>query len=244
MTNYSTLFNLSDDDSKDKTYIELILEDVFGLNNPLLQTQESLIKSKTLLDKRKKMVEDFKNVMMTSQNKKSQMDEQKRFSRQSKLSQAISVSNIFERNGFIIVFDITEHSSLEDAQFILKRLYEMEKTNGIKYEKCVLANKTDKVIDKKRFLNILHELDAFRKTYKCMAYLVSAKTNEMVSEGFKEFLLNVFNKNVKEHHNNNVEEEGFEIPDIDLTCTEQLTNCGNRAVCGNRLFACGKRPDD
>lgn len=67
--------NIGDEDYNDKNYIELILEDVFGLNNPLLQIQEGLIKSKVLSDKRKKMVNDFKNIMFTSLNKKNHTEE-------------------------------------------------------------------------------------------------------------------------------------------------------------------------
>ena len=74
------LFNLSEVDAKDKTYVELILEDVFGLNNPLLQTQENLIKSNVLLEKRKKMVNEFKSIMFTSLDKKSMINEQKKVS--------------------------------------------------------------------------------------------------------------------------------------------------------------------
>ena len=61
--NYSVLLNIADDETKEKIYIQLILEDIFGLNNPLLQTTNELIKSPLLQDKRKKMVGEFKNIM-------------------------------------------------------------------------------------------------------------------------------------------------------------------------------------
>ena len=124
--NYSVRLNIGDE-YKDRKYIELILEDVFGLNNPLLQTQENLVKSITLQEKRKKMVNEFKNIMFTSLNKKTKSDNYLRiFRKKSLLSEnlnkkGISVSNLSERNGFIIVFDLTEPSTLEDVNQIIIR---------------------------------------------------------------------------------------------------------------------------
>ena len=75
--NYSVLLNIADDETKEKIYIQLILEDIFGLNNPLLQTTNELIKSPLLQDKRKKMVGEFKNIICTSGIQKKQKDEMK-----------------------------------------------------------------------------------------------------------------------------------------------------------------------
>jgi len=55
-----------------------------------------------------------------------------------------------ERIGFIIVFDISETPSFDDAKFLLDKLHSIEKTNNIFYEKCLLANKFDKSIDRKK----------------------------------------------------------------------------------------------
>jgi len=116
----------------------------------------------------------------------------------------------------------------------------------VTYEKCLFANKSDKVIEKKRFHGMLAELEVFKKQYKCDWYIVSAKTNENLTESMKIFMNNVYNKNIKDSTNVYGEEEAFEINDIDLTCTQQMINCGGRPVCGgNRgMFACGRRPDD
>jgi len=49
------LFNLNEEDVKDRTYVELMVEDVFGFNNPILQIpenffEESFIKGKKTKD--------------------------------------------------------------------------------------------------------------------------------------------------------------------------------------------------
>jgi len=47
------LFSLNEDNVKDKTYVQLLMEDVFGMNNSILQTPEKYLKSDILLEKTK-----------------------------------------------------------------------------------------------------------------------------------------------------------------------------------------------
>jgi GTPase SAR1 family protein len=73
-TNFSVLLKIGEEEGKDVQFVNVIFEDVFGLNNPLLQTSEDAIKSSKLIDKRKKMVQEFKNIMFTSLKKGSSND--------------------------------------------------------------------------------------------------------------------------------------------------------------------------
>jgi GTPase SAR1 family protein len=68
-TNFSVLMKIGEEEGKDIQYVNIIFEDVFGLNNPLLQTGEDSIKSNKLIEKRKKMVHEFKSIMFTSLKK-------------------------------------------------------------------------------------------------------------------------------------------------------------------------------
>ena len=79
---YNLLFSLSEENIKDKRYVMIRVEDQyvsikysFGLNNPLLQTPEEHIKSNVLKEKRKKMTEDFKQLMFTSTAKRKILSE-------------------------------------------------------------------------------------------------------------------------------------------------------------------------
>ena len=58
--NYTFLFNLSDREIKQKNYVMVTLEDMFGLNNPLLQTPEQLITSTEQGAQRAQMTKIFK----------------------------------------------------------------------------------------------------------------------------------------------------------------------------------------
>lgn len=68
-TNFSVLLKIGEEEGKDIQFVNVVFEDVFGLNNPLLQTPEESIKSNKLIEKRKKMVQEFKSILFTSVKK-------------------------------------------------------------------------------------------------------------------------------------------------------------------------------
>jgi len=72
----------------------------------------------------------------------------------------------------------------------------------------------DQVIDRKRFLTILTELESFKKQYRCDWFLISAKTNENVFTSVKKFVNNIYKKFSKDINRKNNDEEVFEIPNL------------------------------
>lgn len=55
---------------------KLIFLHRFGFNNPILQVPENFLKNPQLVEKRKKMVEEFHNIMFTSLKKRDQLSEE------------------------------------------------------------------------------------------------------------------------------------------------------------------------
>ena len=70
----------------------------------------------------------------------------------------------------------------------------------------------DLIIDKKRFLTIVDELEKLKKKYKCNWFLVSAKTNENLMEAYKQFLMNIKKKKFIDINSQDNGDDGIEIP--------------------------------
>jgi len=258
ISNYTMLFNLNEEDVKDRTYVELMIEDVFGFNNPILQIPESFLKNARLKDKRQKMVNEFQDILFTSLKKRIQMSEENNKKKAQKIhkteeknkkneiyEKVFNNDPAIERIGFVIVFDISEHSTYDDAKWILEKLHSVEKTNNIFYEKCMLINKIDKALDKRKVKNIFAELETLKKKYKCDYYKVSALTSEGVGEAFRKFLSKIHQKKIDEKQNEGVDDvEDLELEEEDINWQDKLQSCSNRMFCGNNIFACARRQDE
>jgi GTPase SAR1 family protein len=193
--NYTFLFNLSDREIKQKNHVMVTLEDMFGLNNPLLQTPEQLITSNEQAIQRNEMTKIFRDIMFTSSEKRKQLStESKKVSKSAVSKKKITKQNVYEnifndaptieRKGFILVCDPSDYNTLEDLSTILEKLHQIEKTNNLIYPKSVLINKIDKA-DKEKMKRATKFTEELRSKYKTDIFKISALTNYEVEDSFK-----------------------------------------------------------
>jgi len=203
------------------------------------------------------MIQDFQNIMFTSLEKRNKQSEEQNKKKQKKIvhgevnKKAEIFTKLFdndptvERIGFIIVFDISETPSFDDAKFLLDKLHSIEKTNNIFYEKCLLANKIYKSIDKKKLKAITSELEIIKKKYKCEYFKISALTSEGLGESFRKFLSKIHQKKIDEKQNEGIDEEqDMELEDDDITWRDKCQSCGTRMFCGSNIFSCVRRNEE
>lgn len=217
---YTFIFDISEIQTKKKLCM-VILEDLFGLNNALLQTNNDLIRSNEQKDKKLKMTADFKNIMFTSLiqkelNKNINLNEdEKKMTESSYLKKVFfpeAENKSFQRKGFVFVVDASDQNSIEDVSEILDKLNQIEKTNNMDYPKLILINKKDKV-DQNEIKNIKKQFEDKFKKNKCKIDVrgVSALTNEGVVESFKNYLASLQQIEVESMQN-----KGFEENDQDI----------------------------
>ena len=249
--NFTTLFKITEAEVTNQTYIFTTLEDYFGLNNPLLQSSENTILNDFLKKKRQEMVENFKSLMFTSVNKRDEMSKEetkkKKFDpKKDKDPKLIHYENIFtddksiERQGFILVCDITEQASLEDLKTVIEKMQQIEKTSGLTFPKCLFINKIDRNIDKKKVKSFLAEAEQLKQKYKIDIYRVSALNNSGIIDGFRKFLSKIHQQIMDAKQNEGMEEKDKSDEEDDpITCTDKFNSCSRRVFCGSRMFTCG-----
>ncbi len=210
---YTTLFNLSDAEIKQKTYVMLTLEDTFGLDNPLLQTPESLITSQFLREKRHKMADVFKDIMFSSNERRAKLSKD---NKKSKKDNQMSKNQVYEgilyndinieRRGFMFVHDVNDKESLEDIISMIDKLHQIEKGNNLFYHKCIMLNKIDRCTDKKSLKETLQILENVKQKYKVDTYKVSAFTNTGVVENFKKFASKIQQQEIENKQNEGLDD--------------------------------------
>lgn len=257
VNNYTTLFNLNEYDVKTKTYVMLTLEDIFGINNPLLQTPESLVTSEIQKERRKQMTHSFQKLMFTSVDKRdkvsNEQDKKKTKNTSNKKDRNpkyIVYERLFEnddkieRQGFMFVCDCTDPKTYDDIKVIMEKIYQIEKTNNIIYPKCILLNKIDQAHDKKKLKTIISDLEGFKAKMKFEFYRVSALTNLGVQEAFRKFISKIHQQQVDQKQNEGVDDmENDEVESDQITCQDKWNSCSKKAMCGNRMFTCGEAAD-
>jgi len=197
--NSTILYNISDLELKEKTFVMLTLQDFFGFNNPLLQTQEEFVTSKKQGVHRKYMADAIKEIMFTSNERRKKLNELlkktkkdkegvKEKTKMSVYEQILNNGFEVEVRGFIFVMDCNDKDSLGDLMSIIEKIHSIEKGNALFYPKCIMLNKIDKLKDKKILKEMQPNLDHIRERFKCDTYKVSAFTNIGVSESFKKFV--------------------------------------------------------
>jgi GTPase SAR1 family protein len=205
---FTSLFSLNEYEVKERTYVMVTLEDIFGLNNPLLQTPVELITSSVLREKRENLSNIFKDIMFTSMQKRDKLaTESKKLRKEKKnknLKYELYEENFtfkilnpkeekIERRGYILVCDCSDYKSYEDINQIISKLHQIEKSNNLTYfyPKCVFINKHDKINDnevKANLKKITQSLDVWKKKCNLEYHKVSALTNENMLEYFRRFL--------------------------------------------------------
>ena len=254
---YTKLVKITDAEVSSKIYILATLEDFFGLNNPILKP-ENTTNSEYILKKKEKMTESFRQLMFTSVKKRDELSKEaeniksKKFdTKKDKDPKYLLYENIFsldksiERQGYIIVVDITDHSSIEDAKTIIDKLQQIEKTSNLSYPKCIFINKIDRIIDKKLVKAFMTEVEQLKAKQKLDIYKVSALNNSGVSDAFRKFLSKIHQANMDKKQNEGLEEKDFSDEEEDpITCNDKWNSCTRKVCCGTGIFSCGTPEDE
>ncbi|MCQ2817808.1 MAG: ADP-ribosylation factor-like protein [archaeon] len=250
---YSCLFNLNDDDVEQKTFVHLIVQDTFGLNNSILNKPPELITSKNILAKREKMSQQFKDIMFSSSELRNKImlgDKGKKdvnnMEEEILLDNLGYESEVIPRLGFVFVCDCEKLNTFDSVEKVIEKLQEIEKSNNLKYPKLILFNKSDKV-DEEEFKEYIHKkqaaLETFSGKYRMDILRVSALTGNGIVEAFKSFLTKIHQEQQNKKQNEGINEpEGDEDEkDIAITCNDKLASFSKKAFCGRNLFSCGVR---
>jgi len=253
---YTTLIKITDAEVINKVYLFATLEDFFGLNNPILQASKETVNSEYIKKKQEKMTKEFRALMFSSVTKRDQLSKEaeniktKKFDpKKDKDPKFLHYENIFvldnsiERKGYIIVVDITDPTTLQDAATILEKLVQIEKTSNLTYPKCIFVNKIDRTVDKKKIKAFYIEADQLKQKYKTDIFKVSALNNTGVLDAFKKFLGKIHQILLDQKQNEGLEENDDLSEEEDpITCNDKWNACTRKCL-GTNVFACGN-PDD
>lgn len=256
---YSCRINLNEEEVVQKTYINLIIQDTFGLDNPILSKPPELIRSQVLRDKRELMTKQWRDLMFTSnemRNKMSNNEKKSKFGQKKNinvkdeiLQESLGVeSEYINRGGFVFVCDCENLQSLDTIIKIIEKLQEIEKSNNLIYQKMLLFNKSDKINDKtfkENYKKYFTVLESFKGKFKIEALRVSALTGQGILESFKMFLSKIHQEQKNQKQNDGInepdEEEDFKV--FKPGCVDNLNSCSKSIFCGKRLFSCGEKED-
>lgn len=252
METYSFLFNLNDDDVVQKTYINLIIQDTFGLNNTILNKPPELIYSKNIKKIREKMSQDFKDIMFSStemRNKLMSEDKNAKNKKEPNYDEELLFDNLgyesenIPRSGFIFVCDCENLKTFDTVEKIIEKLEEIEKSNNLKYPKMILFNKSDRIKDDE-FKEYVQKKQSVLETFKGKSKIdilkVSALTGHGVTESFK-----MFCTRIHQEEQNKKQNEGINEPDDDKDkifeagCSDKAAFYSKKIFCGKNLFSCG-----
>ena len=204
------------------------------------------------------MTVSFRELMFTSVDKRDQLSKEmenkkaKKFDpKKDKDPKFLHYENIFqmdksiERQGYILVCDITEPSSLEDIKTIIDKLQQIEKTSNLSYPKCIFINKIDRTFDKKKVKAFFTEVEQLKQKYKMEVYKVSALNNVGIIESFRKFMAKIHQQLMDEKQNEGMEEKDKSDEEEDpITCQDKLNSCTRKMFCGSRMFSCGEAEEE
>lgn len=227
------------------------LEDFFGFNNPLLQTDEN-VKSDYIKETKKYMTDEFKKLMFTAMIKKNESHEnenkksKKNDNKKDKDPRYLHLENIFnkdksiDREGFIIVVDYTEPQTLEDAKIVIDKLHQIEKTSYLFYPKCIFINKFDRFQDKNKVKSFLSDIERLKFNYKVDVYKVSCLTNTGIMDALKKFLGRVHQSIIDRMPKEDIEIKDYEeVEEEEINFKDKWNFCTRKFFCGSTLFTCG-----
>lgn len=234
-----TNLNLKETLSDKEITINVILEDLFGVNNSLLFINEEITQSKILRDKHKSMTKIFKEIMFTSRTKKTITNIN--FFNSSELSE-------YPTTAFIFVCDCTNPKSTSSVIKIIDRLIEIERTNNSHYPKMILFNKADKIKKvkfNKDFQQYQKKLKGYKKKQNIESFCVSALSTEGVFYSFNSFLSKVYNKIIACEMEKEISCSftGDTNKLYTPMCIDNINSCSKKVFCGNHIFFCDNRSD-
>ena len=252
---YVTHLNLSEEEVLKKTYVNLIIEDTFGINNSILNKSPELITSEKMKKERLRMSTQFKNIMFTSSIKKDSILEEKRKkinTRNKKVDMNEEIlkdslgygSSFIERNGFVFVCDCVKENTMETVFKLIENMNKIEKSNNLIYPKMILFNMMDKVSEKEfyKFIeNKVNVIENYRSKYKIDIFRVSALTGQGIEDSIKKFVRGIHQEISNASQNNGVEEqEEDDAVNFNPDFVDKLNSCTKNIMCGNRIFSCGQ----
>ena len=253
--NYVTYLNLSEEEVSKKTYVNLIIEDTFGINNSILNKSPELITSEEMKKERTRMSTQFKNIMFTSSTKKDSILDEKRKrinSRKKNVNMYEEIlndslgygSNFIERNGFVFVCDCVKENTMETVFKLIENMNKIERSNNLFYPKIILFNMSDKVNEKEFYKFIEKKIDVienYKSKNKIDIYKVSALTGQCIEDAIKKFVRGIHQDFGYSHQNNGVEEqEEDDAVNFNPDFVDKLNSCTKNIMCGNRIFSCGQ----
>jgi GTPase SAR1 family protein len=221
---YALFFDLSE--IQIKKHCLILIEDMFGLNNPLLSTNDKLT-CEEQTQMKTYMTGKFKEIMFTSSahkdkgkntsTKKGGEEKDNKLEKKELLHKIWKKEHLdFPRKGFVFVCDANDDNSVDDIIFTIERLREIEKTNNMemKYPKLILINKKDKV-DSQTIKKIIKKIkDKFSSNSNIIDIQeVSALTNEGIIDSFKSFMSKIQQLDVESKQNNGYQENELEEED-------------------------------
>ncbi len=240
LTSYSTEFQprknifVEDPDDTNDNY-QVILEDMFGLNNTIIQTPPQEIKSANILRKRAKMIDDFKSVIYSYKEINLASQENLAFFHNSDMPfHRISFKTSIPRTGLIFVVDITDEDTLNEAISIINQIEAIEKNEkDYKTEKAIFLNKFDKISENKKINDLQSKLSQ-KEIYH--VYEISALSDWNITESMSNFLGKIQQRFFGSKADAKQEEIYHE------TEVERSGGCfGNNGIfCGSSLFSCGR----
>ena len=256
---YSFRLNLNEEEVAQKTYINVIIQDTFGLNNPLLDKPPELLTSEVLIKKRQRMTKQFRDLMFTSNemrnkisnNEKNKITIKKRINiRDEILMDTIGYeSEYIQRGGFIFVCDCENDKTLEQVIKVIEKLQEIEKSNNLIYPKLLLFNKCDKIVEKtfkENMKKYQRALEHFRSKFKIESLMVSALTGQGLIEAFKLFLSKIHQEQKNQRQNDGIQEpdDDEELKLYKPGCTDKINSCSKTICCGKPMFSCFNKNND
>jgi GTPase SAR1 family protein len=252
--------NLSESEKTQKTYVNLIIEDVFGLNNTILNKPEKLIKSENIKKKRNKMCKIFREIMLSSTEKRNKLSEQEKQINKKTVKKPVNMrdemlndflgenSEYIDRNGFVFVCDITNIKSYESVIKVIEKMRDIEKTNNLNYQKMIIFNKCDK-LDRNKFNEEMerkrNEIEELKNKFKIDFFRVSALTGYGIEEAFRRFLYKIYQEQRNESQNDGIDDPDEEdVLKFKPQCIDKANSCTKSIFCGKALFFCGGDDDD
>lgn len=259
---YYYRIDLNDDEICKPLYANLIIEDMFGLDNYLLNKNKNFIQSKILVDLKSKLTQEFKDIMFTAHEKRKKLlleeENQKKhylFKNSPNDIEDFNGINILnndqiERNGFIFVCDCLNPKSVSSIIKIIDKFIEIEKTTNITYHKIILFNKCDK-LKEKTFKSTMKKFQSHLENYKKKLNINSVRVSALTGQGiiniFRKFLYKIYQDIKFSTQSKFIDDQEDEDPELKLfqpMCIDNVNSCSKKVLCGNKLLACCERNID
>lgn len=250
---YCYRMNLNDDEICKPLYVKVIIQDTFGINNPILNKSPDIIESKRVIHIRNEMTNQFKELMFTAHEIRNKLceEENKSFLKIPKNKNPYpfvydidKMAKEIERKGFVFVCDCSDAKSISNMIKIIDKQLEIEKTTNVSIHKIILFNKSDKIVNEKEFKAMMKKykgvLEKYKKKNKIDSYRVSSLTNSGISSAIKKFISKIHQEIKYTSLNEEIDdpEDDIDLKLFHPLCSDKLNSCSKQICCGAKLFMC------